>query len=755
MKKLLLLALFPFIASAQSIGTAESGINWNSTNSTITISNFSPSHPDHLANFYCFGQTTFPVTQPLSFFVPASEAPEGDFMQRTITSNHSECFQQAGIYEITIQLEDNAGNSRQESFSLEIRPNTPTQSNSSITSHQFQKALDNTTLSAPSGTVDCSQENLVANNVDSCGIRATFRDHFDNIYELDGNEQIDIEISGKTPGITNLDITSFPIDNFFNGLNITPQNLDQSDANSNKNFDISLTALAPSLEIITSNLSSYFNLSRITSYPTTIRFLVPQVNTDGSLSTNKETINESINAQFIPWVRVRLSNQAPSGSNFNTPDTNIQMPDGEPVTFHAFADNIVNHLLPPQFNTKIRGFTSSNVDLYNQDIDNLPQGFDINSNGVTSDNHTENFVTTSNQHSYNPSEKVSISSTINLNINHNSTLYNISHPAGNLGTYIGTDPAFVGQSLTNIYGDPFTQISMVAIGADIEGKAYGPFNIKQQSNNLSVLTNLSGSDLREDIMRNVYKLIRGKAARTSTEFNIDTGFTNEDLVYFKNTNVRLTGTGSFPDAIRFDEGAKTLIIENGNLLIDRDILYPDNNTNHHFGIILINSNTTDRRTGNLFIHGEVQHMNATVYADGSLLSTLETDPTLLNVNEVITNRNQSNLDNPSAPLGKQLIFNGMLFTKNTIGGAADTPPQNPWQEDVTLTEAQKYDLNYLRRYGTPYSGGHPIPDNSNNHCAKISSICDANQHALVIRTNNLNDQIPLPVFNITTKTSLQ
>jgi len=58
-------------------------------------------------------------------------------------------------------------------------------------------------------------------------------------------------------------------------------------------------------------------------------------------------------------------------------------------------------------------------------------------------------------------------------------------------------------------------------------------------------------------------------------------------------------------------------------------------------------------------------------------------------------------------LKNQLYIYGTLFTENTIGASKNIIPVCPYYIDdsvCTQAEAQKYDLNYIRRYFLTTSG---------------------------------------------------
>lgn len=213
----------------------------------------------------------------------------------------------------------------------------------------------------------------------------------------------------------------------------------------------------------------------------------------------------------------------------------------------------------------------------------------------------------------------------------------------------------------------------------------------QFSGDVRILWSIEKSLARKDIQTQVYELIKNITLPTSWALTTDISstllnaptwndttlrwkaFYSNSAIYFW-TWVRLLGAGNI-------SGNKTLVVE-WNVYIDWNILDTDNNG--MLGIIALSKNGVG---GNIYIDPSVRDIHAILYADRSVLSydgTKEFDGT----------------NSSAAELANQLYIRGSVFSENTIGGSRKTPISCPYFVNVACTQdvAQKYDMNYLRRY---------------------------------------------------------
>ncbi len=130
---------------------------------------------------------------------------------------------------------------------------------------------------------------------------------------------------------------------------------------------------------------------------------------------------------------------------------------------------------------------------------------------------------------------------------------------------------------------------------------------------------------------------------------------------------------------------KTIVIIWGNLRIKWNISYSDKTKDNLWIIVLKDSNWN---WWNLYIDDTVTNIVWSIYLDKSVFNY-----------SAILNRVTLQSDS-IANFKNQLYIQGSLFSENTIWGSRANPLQCPYYITVACSqeEAQKYDLNYLRRY---------------------------------------------------------
>lgn len=300
------------------------------------------------------------------------------------------------------------------------------------------------------------------------------------------------------------------------------------------------------------------------------------------------------------------------------------------------------------------------------------------------------------------------------------------------------------------------------------------------------------TDIREEITRNAYELIRGRTADNSNGSVIplndsdnpimvrhdftdgggntyprwdiyvddlpDGGVTylNSDLnndgiisgaerrTYFR-IGLRRNGTAGTLNNPATVSGKHTFVIINASLNIIGDMQYAGNDDS--LGLIVLNDDVSNlqnmTRRGQLTIFKDVKHIVGALFTDGSLVSNIW--------NEAgggggrITHGNDANTTNDwditNGMLGRQLILSGNILSKNTIGKADKAPPEGPWGEDLTNAngqlKAQMYDFNYMRRYVPVLAADGSLTAGSRNRCSNIpgESGCYDNSKSFVIRVD--------------------
>ncbi len=144
-------------------------------------------------------------------------------------------------------------------------------------------------------------------------------------------------------------------------------------------------------------------------------------------------------------------------------------------------------------------------------------------------------------------------------------------------------------------------------------------------------------------------------------------------------------------------GKRTLVIKWADLYITGDMYYDPAIPSSILGVILMKDESGNG--WNLYINSSVTNIVGTYVIDGSVMSS----------NDGVTPLGTSNI----GILKNQLYIYGSLVSENTIGGSRMIPYKCPSLINfwfcTSLIDAQKYDLNYLRRYylygGQPFSNG--------------------------------------------------
>ncbi|MBI5412195.1 hypothetical protein HZA43_03395 [Candidatus Peregrinibacteria bacterium] len=218
----------------------------------------------------------------------------------------------------------------------------------------------------------------------------------------------------------------------------------------------------------------------------------------------------------------------------------------------------------------------------------------------------------------------------------------------------------------------------------IEGIDTKDFTTLMRKNVASLTQNLSSCSVSSLLSGATLPLI-------GSCIKIDADETSVIAFYEGTSDQKLTLMGDNPsDAIKVPDGKRyTIIIKGGaNLYIKNNFVY--GNDSSSFGIILL----TDEKDegGNLFIDPNLTNMVGAVYAEGSLMSYVD-DTTVSGYPYFYGGANPQLLNN-------QLLWQGSIASKNTIGGAVSlqSPAGKSCPNISQLNCAQRYDLDYLRRF---------------------------------------------------------
>ncbi len=148
------------------------------------------------------------------------------------------------------------------------------------------------------------------------------------------------------------------------------------------------------------------------------------------------------------------------------------------------------------------------------------------------------------------------------------------------------------------------------------------------------------------------------------------------------------------------EWNKTIVIEWLDLYINSDMYYWDKEKDTLWIIVLRDQYWNG---GNVYINPEVTNIVWAIYADKALISAIDN-----NWNYIIEDSEEMWWELPQSALKNQLHIYGSVFSENTMWWSRANPITCPYYKTTggcistddyeKMKEAQKYDLNYLRRY---------------------------------------------------------
>lgn len=202
---------------------------------------------------------------------------------------------------------------------------------------------------------------------------------------------------------------------------------------------------------------------------------------------------------------------------------------------------------------------------------------------------------------------------------------------------------------------------------------------------------------KEKILKNAYDFMRNVFAWTQTAHKIDNlSWNNTDgrevdysasksVIYYRDlagANIDLYDSTSTPSKIGVS-GKRTILIYGWNLYIKSNIFY--NTTSDILGIIVLKDQNWNG--WNIYIDPSVTNLAWTLFAEKSVLSYDWTK--VLDWDTVVSK------------LRNQLHIYGNILSENTLWWSTMATPKCPYYVPVGSCDqvtAQKYDLNFLRRY---------------------------------------------------------
>ena len=631
----------------------------------------------------------------------------------------TDCFQQAGDYQVSTYLVDYADNVRGPDTSVfTVRAGAPDPDMSSLI-----------------GESACSDLDLVANGVDSCTVTLDVRDEFGNpvtqldgqTYELTSDADFVVDANeGDYDFLTGTRIDSQVIPPSSSaGIPLTLSEVSGAVINA---FDVS--AWAPSIR----QVGPYLGVNEAFNFP--FRLELPGIDESGNIDLINPVVFEyegySVPLGFQPWATTTFE-------VLSSPPEFLLDVEGQLKV-------IRNLLLPTS------GGPNNQVEVFIETI--MPDGLYFEGLPV----NPIPFVTSVQERILNITLRlaeedtvvtgsVSFAGDLRYQVTDGGTR-DIRYPSGALGSGFGADC----DEADDCDG---TTVALGSVGASIEGKVIGENDkgVVQDYNAVRLGDIQSVDDIREEVFANAFQITRAiapqvQAGNAALIFS-NSWFSDSNVALVENADVRLGASGSVMD---LPTGINTLVIKNGNLIIEGAYKYADNLDS--FGLILINDAIEEApATANVFVKDDVKQIAGTIFAEGSIF-TIPSSMIVTNDGDVETN----DVSNGHTPDNEtQLLFEGTLLTHNTLGGAIllelDTTYFTPWRETIGTSdperiEAEKYDLNFIRSYQPLYDSAEPPNQTNTDACYQPTpGVCDSNINAVIVRYDGRAVEIPPPGFN--------
>jgi len=641
------------------------------------------------------------------------------------------CYQQAGDYQVTVQLVDFAGNNSTPIVNnLVVKAGTPDANTSTLIADADCSDLSLGATGGVAGTAD---------NI--CSMILEIKDEFGNPVTQLQSQIGKIYSEAEFPSDANTGSLTFRTGTKISEASLGVSAIPNTEATAlsytiGSDDEVSNTFSVGSWAPTIRREGDYLGVNEPFSYD--LKFVLPTIDTLGNLDTSNTVTFEydqyTPQIGFAPWARILLDITAIPKQyllDINTPF------------------EIARNLLLPTSGGPNNPF---NVFITLHDLDSTLQINGINYDPIAEvvDSATETLISVLRVAGDNAQTggSIAFSSRIEYDITDGST-YTIAYPSGYLGLGLGV-------------GDDGNEndITTSLIGVSVEGKILGSkdaivINDPSSFNGVQISEGESLTDIRKEIFENAIRITRSLSETDpdpgdpNSLIDFDTSwFANANVVYVSDKDVAITNSGA---TLNMPAGQKTLVIQNGNLIIEDDLAYASNLDS--FGFILINDSIEiEPATGNIFVKDDVSEIVGTYFAEGGLMSIPES-LILVETGDV----ELSDSDNADGSNAQQLIIEGTMLTHNTLGGgiyqAASDTYITPWEVLPAAIagnqeRAQRYDLHYLRAYGPEFDAGDPPNQTNTADCFPGDNTygCYPNNAATVIRYDGKAVKSPPPGY---------
>jgi hypothetical protein len=263
----------------------------------------------------------------------------------------------------------------------------------------------------------------------------------------------------------------------------------------------------------------------------------------------------------------------------------------------------------------------------------------------------------------------------------------------------------------------------------------------QDDDDIHILWNIEKSDLKQEIRKKVFEILRKVSPNNGTGrvWDLDGDgieawvWDNLDGVKLQDNTVlyfwELSGSNISLDVwpTHRMKWKKTLVVVWGNLYIESDVI---NDTQSDILWIIVLKDK-DNNGWNIYIDPSVTRIDGILYADKSLVS--------------YDWSNELDSNTPNSTLANQLYIYGTVFSENTIWWSAKSPPDCPYYIECSdVSVAQKYDLNFLRSYRMRTDG--TTANGWSNYFGVYDSSYQYYTFPLVIKYNSQIQILPPPLF---------
>lgn len=250
--------------------------------------------------------------------------------------------------------------------------------------------------------------------------------------------------------------------------------------------------------------------------------------------------------------------------------------------------------------------------------------------------------------------------------------------------------------------NPISGISVQNIGLNTSGLVSGEqvFESATAGRVLTVLGTNASAGLQREINRNAAELTRNvtPCSANTTLNSLSTVASSCIFVNDNNQTAVAYYQGSTGDLLELGDATGTITVPNDytyTIIVDggADVLIRNNfthgNESSNFGLIVFDDDSG--AGGNVYLDPYPTNMVGLLYTEGSLLSSPDGSTLYYGDTGDITE------------LSNQLYWQGKIASENTLGGAPNLtlPPGISCPNTIeTLECAQRYDLDFLRRFAT-------------------------------------------------------